>query len=756
LLISDFYLYFLKVIFLLYLKKTFLQMRVWRLNDPVYSEDKYCESEFGKIVFQSVNVGLNYYFNLNNTTLYIQKRTMIIEEDDIKKLVKYVENPNTEIPYCTRIQLLYWLYYALGNDKKFKENEEKLEKHCRRKRRPVFFYWCCCFSIFFILIFAGGLAGLIYGVVQQDSTTSFSFTTTSTSAVTTTTTASPTTSPFNFSLVCGSPNYVGDLELTSIFNVTITGEGCDGSPVNVTTSYGPINFSKKRKRSEPSIINTVEKHAVKITGRLEQRLDQPTGITYTSKKKRDINVFPDAKQDFEEFYFIDCEDITPSSTDREIYIAADNNDETVVVCKNNCQRYYIFNATTEIEIATIDVLSMFPPSCTIDSFVPHQVKYDHEADRYVFALLSNNTFCITITNTSDPLASRYTYRFYNDTQFNFSQAFEFAVWGNYYTSCWINSDGQQCVIVDRLAILAGSEFPNLWIPAEPLFYLPNPFVLNIPAVTPLTQGLSTRGSLVSCGAFAIANDQTQTLEFLICTNVTEDNVVIFQSYNISVLGGGWTSGNNLPCNIGGVECIQVINSLNRTAFSNRLRVAYYNYGTYEKLGYIFLDGLGSLPFTRLLWGEMTNNDLLSQTPVIPGNISDVTSNCFAPGIYYDCRETLFLTFTKLNNPTGSNDYWFSYHLQTDPENEMRIPTILNADDPFFEPFTIFGMPVAMPNTQLPRTGRFGFFTDLGTYGYFNRLQDQEFDVTYIATDTCGNSVNCTQTVHLGTVTPCQY
>jgi hypothetical protein len=706
-------------------------------NNTIYVEGERTYDIYASIVYKKTLTDNVYY---KDTVLYIQSPLPINNVFDKmfveKKVLDYVLEPpkNVKIPHCTKMSLLFWIYGSLLP--KFGKEYNEVREERRKCRRKIIGFWLCCWSLVFVLL----LVAVIVGYVVSVNLSTVAILNVTTTTTTTITTPITTTSPSSFSIECGTNDYYGDLEETSINNYTITGTGCGGSAINVTTSMSSIIYTKKRRT------NVVPKTTPVIIqgtfGNPSSTIQHISPNITMAMSKKDIGVFPEEKQDLMQLYgTIECG--THENNTNERIVSSDGNNEYYIRMVTYCSSIDFHNATTNSYLGSTDIVFIFPPECIPIPYYALMVRYDHQNNRFVIATKAEPaTLCIAVSDTSEPTGTWTVATYQNATLFQQAgwNAFEISVWGNYYTSCWMTPSIPRCVIISK------STFA-IWISIDPMFSIADLNTNNLPAIHPITQGLSPSGSLVNCGAFAVADDQTQQLRFLFCTDINFDNeTVVFGNAWDIIVNGGWISNNNATCNIAGIEpgCMPMGMGITTNALSNRVRVAYSNE---ENFAYVFPTN-----FTSLYWGELT----LPETSITPGIItSDVGLQNFAPALHYDCYRTVYMSFTQVQSIDNTNYWGFTYHLRTDPTNQMRNVLPESFDTTGSTPYYAWSMEYPFPNTVTPRTGRFSMLTPENRYtGYQQRLQDQEFTLTYNATDVCGNFATCSQTIHLGTVTPC--
>jgi hypothetical protein len=93
-------------------------------------------------------------------------------------------------------------------------------------------------------------------------------------------------------------------------------------------------------------------------------------------------------------------------------------------------------------------------------------------------------------------------------------------------------------------------------------------------------------------------------------------------------------------------------------------------------------------------------------------------------------------------------------LRTDPENQIRNPDKVPSIFTSRPVTTTWPMPSAIGDTNVPRRRRF-IISNVEFESLYNvRLLDQDFEITYTATDACGRTASCSQQVHLGTIANC--
>jgi hypothetical protein len=657
-----------------------------------------------------------------------------------------------------------------------KSGAEKEKEDEERRRRGVFLLPCC----FFLLL--GLLLAIVVTVVVlvivlapsatavvliTNGTTIVPATTTIPSTTTTgitTTTSVPTTLPFD--LNCHFTDYYGELEETTFpINATVSGMGCNNTAVTFSEEI-LIGFMKRGEQEQQKRVlprtpamdcNLMVIPPSNLTTEIHPVLVNTT-IFGSKRKLRDIGTFPTNQMTYNPFYSFQGEGFMQQQN--EYYQATDNDNFfmlTVPVFQTGFYRTFEF-ATSIVNIW--DLGALFPPPCydvMMQPYAPVALRFDHEAQKYVMVILNGDYMCVAVSNTNDPRGMWGLVQFNNATFSTYISALEFGIWKDYYNICWLenNMGKQHCVILQRNETLTLSS-PKVAFVVGNLFPIDNPATVNVPAVHPLHQGLSTRATFAPCGAFAVANDQRQQFQMMFCETIDfNTEIATFSSYYMNT---SWTSGWDYPCNAvlnGG--CIESTDFPGQPlqTFSNRLRMAYYNYGTHEKLAYIWQAGLGLGP-TKLLWGELYPSQVITQqSPLSPGIMDGGDLYYFAPAISYDCRESLFITFTQTSNITSINQD-FTYRLRTDPPNQIRYP--LQVDyGPFWNIFPTtpnWLMPQSIPNTQNQRTARFSVYTSFNPIYAEVQLQTEIIQRTYTASDVCNNTISCTQNIYLGTIANC--
>lgn len=535
----------------------------------------------------------------------------------------------------------------------------------------------------------------------------------------------PLTTPpsSSFSLDCHFTDYYGELEETAWpMNATVVGVGCNGSNVTVTEDIVFSFTSNNKKRHKTPMQHCRSSETTTISaGTVISHNSTHLGIrpimkNSTVQHKKDIDTFPEAKIVFNEFFVISGEGFSVQQ-ENELYIPTDNDNNFLLSFPMfQVNLYFTYDiATTNFNVWFLD--SLFPPECVdtmITNYYPVALRFDHEAGKYVVVLLNSGAayMCVAVSDTSDPNGSWGVITFESGVFTTYQSALEFGIWKDYYNICWLeNTAGQEhCLILQRNETLSLLGAKIVFV-ADNLFPIDNMARLNVPAVHPLHQGLSARATFAPCGVFSIANDQRQQLQVAFCDTVDFDTGTA--TFTLHFMNTSWTSGWDYPCNTvlnGGCIVSADYPSQPLQPFSNRLRMAYYNYGLYEKLAYVWQTDLGMGP-TKLLWGEMFTTDLGNPT-ITPSVLGADSYYYFAPQLMYDCRETLFLTFTQTSNTTSIKQD-FTYRLRTDPPDQLRNPP-LQIDYSVYQhgfPTTPnWLMPYVFPNTLTPRTARFSTTT----------------------------------------------
>jgi hypothetical protein len=569
-----------------------------------------------------------------------------------------------------------------------------------------------------------------------------------------------TTSPSSFVLECGASPFEGPLELTSVSNYTLTGAGCGGSLVTVTsTQSSPVVFSgginaKSEGMGTLLQLSTTTLAPLRVTsgawpaaGAAAKNL-KPLPPLRGGSGLRDIGVFPStvgASELVAQFGY-GCE----AGADLEAYVTADSNQLYILdVLMPGCGALEIRNASDGTQLSFGDITFMFPtcipPASAFD--YPAFIRTDHEAGgRLVVAILWHDYYCISMTDTPDPQGNFTEYVWGPlPAFFNYASAFEFSVWGDYYTSCWLTTlGGEHCVIIDRNSLVNQMNFfgSTMMFFDNTLFNTTDAYAVN-----PVHQGLSPRGTFLNasapCGLFAMANGDTQRIEWVACTAI--DFLANTSTLVTYTQASSWTSGvQDTGCY---PLCIPTFDPLvNLTSFANRLRTAYWD----SQLALVWPQAN-----RELLWHEQAGSEVLSQTPIAsPVLISSSNSSLFAPGIMLDCHLSMFLEYTEVFSSVDVLNNIYTYRLSTDPADALRAPGVLQYTQ-VISPYSTWAMPQPYPNGVIPRTAPFStFFQTAGQQGAFLHLLDQSFNITYTATDACNTTQQCTQEVRLLANTAC--
>jgi len=434
----------------------------------------------------------------------------------------------------------------------------------------------------------------------------------------------------------------------------------------------------------------------------------------------------------------------------ELYTSAAGNNVSIVGIDNfGRMEALIWSASSfGAPFQTLLWNTLFSSSCaTFGDIQPVKIVYDFESSKFVVGVLAgniHNTFCVAVSQTSDPTGSWWSYVFTDASFFNYTNGFDFAVWGDYYTACW-NADAiQKCAIFERSQMVIGGT-PNVVLVTNLFTVTPG---FGTPPIEPFPQRESKRGVFMNitapCGAFAMLDEGSSTLHVSTCSSINfTTQSAIFATYVIPI-SGGWFSGANLSC----TYCIPTCYGVNVLAFSNYLRLAYFNYDTYESIGFAFANNVGTA--ANVKWAVVNMSDILATNAIAPSTYSSVVAtNLFATGVILTCRGTFIMSSSD-----GCNSVVTTYRLRTDPIGTVRgTPFVLGGFLPGFGRSSM-GMTNVNTGQNLPRS----FFVvspNINGYTSFSgRLQNNTATIFYTATDACGASSTCTQTAFLNTIAPC--
>jgi hypothetical protein len=422
--------------------------------------------------------------------------------------------------------------------------------------------------------------------------------------------------------------------------------------------------------------------------------------------------------------------------------------------------------TTVPGFSFFGVTSVLPPNCfnSILYYTMLKVSYDAEAGKFLLFSLYDGYLCVAVSQSSDPTGAWYSYAFVNATNFQFTHGFDVKVWGDVYLVCWNNDADQNCVIMDRLGILAVDPSPSYVFMQNFITYAPG---YGASPIEPLGQGTSVRGPLINstapCGVFTMLDEASLTVKVVTCSQLNFSSPtapVVLTTYSLPVLGG-WDSGYNLPCQVynGGAGCIEITAGGFVIPLSNYVRTSYYAYGAYEQYALTFTTNIGTPGGPSVLWAVVNVSSVLSNTPLD----MSVQVASFASNIALTCRETTILTFfgtTGGSPPVGAYLY-NTFKLKTDTsmrsmpfpntagglysdsgKQNWGLPDIFVGNLPFPRGWTAMGV-----SSQTP----FRRVTSYDTY----RPANQSTSVVWTAVDACGAVSQCTQQVYMGTVTSCE-
>lgn len=447
-----------------------------------------------------------------------------------------------------------------------------------------------------------------------------------------------------------------------------------------------------------------------------------------------------------------------------------------------------YEGSTEDPAGTIGFFSyasIIPAVCQgVDLVEPVAIvmRYNHARGQFVILTLrpATTTMCVIISSTGSPLDSWNAYTFV-DTRFTHLRGLSMAMWGDYYTVSWLDAgEAPQTAIFLQSSFTGAMPMPQVAL--FDTFYPVPGGGYQVPPFHPLHQSyFKSTGQLLTtnapCGVFSMLDDAGGgNLRFYLCQGLDfsspmPNGTAMFTELVIPVTGG-WTSGFNQPCDAYGQGCIDsAASGLLLPAYSSFLRTAYHLNGETgeEKLAFVFVNNPAGV--STFKWGELTRTDLLALVPVTPYTVSastsvfSATADIFAPGIAYDCRETLHVTGSV---PFASKVFLQPmYRLRTDPVGTLRI----TASSALFNQFLAFELVVNATNggrwsmpmlsvdpirprrmihtlDQITTANRHNLWSDVYV------LRNQTTVLTVQATDTCGNTDTCTVSLELGTVAAC--
>ncbi len=431
----------------------------------------------------------------------------------------------------------------------------------------------------------------------------------------------------------------------------------------------------------------------------------------------------------------------PNNDADEIYESYDTGD-TYYLASSNMVSVAPYGTTG---VSFLVLSSIFPARCySADALQPQRSRFDHEAGRFVMAVMAAGRYCIAISSTEDP-ASPWTLFEFVDVSFSYTNAFEFAVWGDYYQSCWLHSTNQTCVIFERTAMVVADGTPRMLIlrnEAE-LFSISDALSATPPPY-PLHQASQERGTFLNesapCGAFAIIDVALQSIRMLHCVALNfTTGIISFTPVSVAVTGddGPWLSFQGDECDgpgYGSPGCIYGLGILPYPTFSTYIRMAYS--ATASEFAYIFTRRIEANK-AGALWGRMSAFETAATTYTA---LDPPHSSYMVPTVAYDCHNTLFIVVLWVPGLISNyTTYHFAYVLANAPPG--TITNTLN-----FQPGSITTSPnIGFPHltTASNRTARLATVTPLLQVEVV-RIVSTEVLVTF--TDSTSRSRPCTQSV----------
>lgn len=325
-----------------------------------------------------------------------------------------------------------------------------------------------------------------------------------------------------------------------------------------------------------------------------------------------------------------------------------------------------------------------------------EVRYDHEANRFIYVVISStNDLCIAISTNSNPNSgwTRWTYTNPGST----ISSFEFSIWGDYYNTCWINTSGgtlaervAQCWVLDRTAFLAGAPSPGRVKIPDGVGVSGNATEYTV--TKPTHQGASPRGPSITsnapCGMFITAYSASGLIEQRLCTSVnfggpsivTSEIVTSYTPWDTTV--GACTSAYScVPGNVTNGD-------IPTDPIRDWPQSSYYFHtpSSLERLALIMVTNANGVDNSKLQWGEFNISPgnasiigLFYREDPVPGTYTTGT-HLFAPTVMYDRDLTLFVAFSL--SRYGGCPYKITapvVHFHNDPPGQLFVRT----SDPTF-------------------------------------------------------------------------
>ena len=317
------------------------------------------------------------------------------------------------------------------------------------------------------------------------------------------------------------------------------------------------------------------------------------------------------------------------------------------------------------------------PPCNVKSHM-YEVKYDFEADRVVFVSIASTLqdVCIAIAGGSTPGPP------FNTFSFNFAgqtiSHFQFSVWGDYYTSCWLDAvtNSSKCYVFERQRILFGGGPPRVMLAITPSDWSTYPFVELHPVTL---ANNSTRGDFLTtwspCGMFIGVYSVPGHIQYVRCVSV-DYNLLLMTASEVTITVAPWDASvgsciaydSCIPCNFYYPPIVTFHNPLRNT-----VRCAYRVFGATQKLACVFqfeANGVTNSKLKTVEYELSSGIPVSTPAPIVfdpePGNFGTGT-HLYGADIVYDHNAILYLAFAAQRQIYGFEDFgWTAYKFTFDP------------------------------------------------------------------------------------------